>query len=81
MASMTLFVQEAAMTTTLLTHEICREVRVSTPAVQHSQPRPLRMSWIVVTDEQGRRTLRGCWAVEELIENDSNGKRTIRSEA
>lgn len=55
------FAQEAAMTTNQLArvagHEACAPWSVE----QQAEHRVLRMSWIVVTDENGKRSLRSRW--------------------
>ena len=63
MSCMTLFAQETAMTTTQLTHVACQNFCVSWPAEQHTDRRVLRRSWVVVTDENGKRVLRSRWDV------------------
>jgi hypothetical protein len=61
MSCITLFAQEAAMTTNQLVrvagHAVCAPWWVE-PKAEHAA---LRMSWVVVTDENGKRSLRSRW--------------------
>jgi hypothetical protein len=60
MACMSLLTPSVAMTTTQFTRAIPYRV----PALgreQNADTQPLRMNWIVVTDRNGRRSLRMRW--------------------
>lgn len=61
MACMTVFTP--AMATMELKRATCRAVCIPWPGQQKSQDRTLRMSWVVVTDENGKRHLRSQWKV------------------
>jgi len=64
MNCMTLFLQPIAMATTQLVrvhHEDAPLWQVEPEAEQ----KPLRMSWVVVTDERGQRQLRMHWVAVE----------------
>lgn len=64
MACITLFAQPMAMATTQLVrvhHEDATLWQVEPKAEQ----KPLRMSWVVVTDENGKRQLRMHWVTVE----------------
>ena len=63
MSYMTIFVQEAAMATMELKRAASREVCVERPGEQKPEHKAWRMSWVVVTDQHGRRTLRSHWSV------------------
>ena len=65
MSCMTLFAQETAMTTTQLTRAAGHEFCISWPDEQRNEYSPLRMRWVVVTDENGKRTLRAVWNASE----------------
>ena len=62
MACMTLFAQPMAMTTTQLEHAIRNEDAAVWQFDVALRSKSLRMSWIVVTDEEGRRRLQMQWA-------------------
>ena len=64
MTCMTLFAQPLAMATTQLVSVIQREDTSSwlEPNTIHTS---LRMSWVVVTDENGKRQLRMHWVADE----------------
>jgi len=65
MSCMTLFAQPMAMATTQLASAIHYEdatLRQVEPKAEH---KPLRMSWVVVTDENGKRQLRMHWVAIE----------------
>jgi hypothetical protein len=65
MSCMTLFAQPMAMATTQLVSAIHYEdatLRQVEPKAEH---KPLRMSWVVVTDENGKRQLRMRWVAVE----------------
>ena len=63
MCCTTLIAQHAPMATTELMRaaawEICRLV-----SEQKTEFSPLRMNWVVVTDENGHRQLRMCWRAD-----------------
>lgn len=61
MACMTVFVHEAAMATTELKRAVSQEVCIPWPTQQKPEHKALRMSWVVVTDEHGKRHLRSLW--------------------
>jgi hypothetical protein len=59
---MTLFASQAAMATTQLArHTFCDDVRSWRVERTTARKQPLRMSWVVVTDENGKRHLRMRW--------------------
>jgi hypothetical protein len=65
MSCMTLFAEPMAMATTQLVSAIQHEdapLWQVEPKVEH---KPLRMSWVVVTDENGKRQLRMRWVAVE----------------
>jgi len=63
MCCTTLTIREATMATTQLTQAACYEI--CWPAQeQKTEFRPLRMNWVVVTDESGNRQLRICWRAD-----------------
>jgi hypothetical protein len=62
MACVIPFTQPAAMATTQLARTIeCHEA-CSRPATHNVMQNPLRMSWVVVTDRDGKRKLQIHWA-------------------
>jgi hypothetical protein len=66
MSCMTLFALPT-MATTQLTKATCRETSEVLPVSFVSERKqPLSMSWVVVTDENGKRQLRMSWATAEL---------------
>jgi hypothetical protein len=68
MSCMTLLAQPA-MTTSQLARSICFEnsiTELTEMIVERNLP--LKMSWVVVTDEHGRRQLRMHWRVAEADE-------------
>jgi hypothetical protein len=52
---------ESTMATTQLTRAACCEVCWQQQEEQQAEQKPLRMNWVVVTDESGMRRLRMCW--------------------
>jgi hypothetical protein len=65
MSRLTLFAPPA-MTTSQLARSVCfanSTTELAEKIVQRN--RPLEMSWVVVTDEQGKRELRMRWRVAE----------------
>ena len=65
MTCMTLFAQPTAMATTQLVSAIQREQNFSWHVDPETAHTSLRMSWVVVTDERGRRQLRMHWRTVE----------------
>ena len=65
MSCMVLFGQEAPMTTTLLTHAACYAFCATWPGEAHAERSRLRRSWVVVIDENGKRTLRSRWSATD----------------
>lgn len=64
MSCMKIFVHEAAMATMELKRAASHEVVVPWPAEQKPETRALRMSWVVVTDENGKRSLCSRWSID-----------------
>jgi len=62
MSCMTLFAQPMAMATTQLASAIHYEDAILEPKAEY---KPLRMSWVVVTDENGKRQLRMHWVKQD----------------
>ena len=67
MCCTTLFVHEATMATTQLTHALCYAVCRTWPAEKSVEQKPLHMSWVVVTDGNGHRQLRTCWSADRDV--------------
>ncbi len=67
MTSMTAFAEAMAMPTTQLTRAIQYEDAASRQLESHAGRKSPRMSWVVVTDKNGRRQLRIQW--EPAVEN------------
>ncbi|MGA8490832.1 MAG: hypothetical protein WB711_10440 [Terriglobales bacterium] len=67
MNCVTLLLQPVAMATTQLACVIPHQDRSSWDLVPKVKHKSLRMSWVVVTDEAGRRQLRIHWVA---VEND-----------
>ena len=67
MCCTTMFVHEAAMATTQLRHTACYEVFRPWQEENRQEQKPLRMSWVVVTDENGHRQLRTCWSADRDV--------------
>jgi hypothetical protein len=65
MCCTSLIAQETTMATTQLTRAACYEITWPTQEKQETHDRPLRMSWVVVTDANGKRQLRMQWTVAE----------------
>jgi len=61
MCCTTLNIQEATMATTQLTRAACHEVCRPWQEEEKAEQRPLRMNWVVATDESGNRQLRMLW--------------------
>ncbi len=62
MACMTLFVQPLTMATTQLARVVQYEEASTTHLEVKVERSPLRMSWVVVTDGEGKPHLRMRWA-------------------
>jgi hypothetical protein len=56
--------QQPTMATTQLMRAACYEVPWPMQKTRNSQYKPLRMNWVVGTDEKGNRRLRTCWAAD-----------------
>ncbi len=65
MTCMTLFAQPWAMATTQFVRVIQPEENFSWNLEPKTEHKPLRMSWVVVTDEAGKRQLRMHWVADE----------------
>jgi len=63
MCSTTLTVREATMATTQLRRAASYEVCWPTQEPR-TEFKPLRMNWVVVTDDSGNRQLRMCWGMD-----------------
>ena len=63
MTCITRFVQPMAMATTQLACVIHNKDASSWRVEPKAELKPLRMSWVVVTDEHGKRQLRVHWTV------------------
>jgi hypothetical protein len=61
MACMTLSAQPVAMATTQLARIIRYDISAPWHFEQITEPQPLRMNWVVVTDQNGSRALRMQW--------------------
>ena len=64
MCCMTLFAQPMAMATTQLVR-VHHEDAPLWQVEREAEHKPLRMSWVVVTDENGKRQLRMHWVAIE----------------
>ena len=65
MCCTTLFANETTMATTQFTRVPCWAVcwpQQESKAVEHNR---LRMSWVVVTDKNGKTQLRACWKADQ----------------
>jgi len=62
MACITLLAQPLAMATTQLVRAIPRDDAFTWQQESNAERNGLRMSWVVVTDQQGNRQLRMQWA-------------------
>jgi len=65
MCCTTLTAMQATMATTQLMPALCCQVCWPREE-QKAEQKPLRMNWVVVTDGDGRRRLRMCWAEDAL---------------
>jgi hypothetical protein len=63
---MTLFAQPVAMATTQLRCATYHEEASSWQVEPKAEQKSLRMSWVVVTDEHGKRKLRMHWVTGEI---------------
>lgn len=63
MSCMRILIQPAAMATMELKRAARHEVVIPWPAEQKPESRALRMSWVVVTDENGKRSLCSRWSL------------------
>ena len=61
MSCITLFAHETTMTTKQLGRVASHAVCASWWVEQQAEHTALRMSWVVVTDENGKRSLRSRW--------------------
>ena len=65
MTCITLFAQPLAMATTQLVSMVQHEDTFSCRMEPKAEQKPLRMNWVVVTDESGKRQLRMHWVAAE----------------
>jgi hypothetical protein len=65
MACMTLFAPSMAMATTQFTRTILCEVSAPCQFELTTNRHPLRLSWVVVTDDNGSQHLRMAWAAPD----------------
>ena len=61
MSCMTLTAQDITMTTTQFARDVCYEGYMAAEELFIPQHQPLRMNWVVVTDENGSRRLQIDW--------------------
>jgi hypothetical protein len=61
MSCMTLTASEITMATTQFTRTACHEACWRVEEQFHTRRQPLRMNWVVVTDENGSRRLQIDW--------------------
>ena len=61
MSCMTLTAQDVTMTTTQFTRAVCYTSCMPVDELFVPQYQPLRMNWVVVTDENGNRRLQVDW--------------------
>ncbi len=61
MCTGTLMAHEATMSTTQLTRAACYDVYLPVRQETGTRNQPLRMNWVVVTDENGNRRLHMGW--------------------
>ena len=64
MSCMTLTAQDITMTTTQFTRDVCYESCMAVEERFVSQHQPLRMNWVVVTDENRNRRLQIDWRAD-----------------
>ena len=62
MACITMIAPMAMATTQLA--RVVRYEETQVPQETRVERTPLRMSWVVATDSNGKRTLRMCWAAD-----------------
>jgi hypothetical protein len=65
MCCTTLMIQEAAMATTQVARTIWKEISPERQEEHLLECRPVRMNWVVVTDDKGSRQLRIRWQPTE----------------
>jgi hypothetical protein len=65
MSCMTLIAQPIAMATTQLVSAIHHEDATLQRVGPRAEHKPLRMSWVVVTDEHGKQQLRMHWVKQD----------------
>lgn len=61
MSCMTLIAPDITMTTTQFARDVCYESCMAVEELFVPQHQPLRMNWVVVTDENGNRRLQIDW--------------------
>jgi hypothetical protein len=66
MSCMTLFAEPMAMATTQLVRAIHHQDAPLWQVEPKAEHTPLRMSWVVVTDENGKRQLRIRWVKQDV---------------
>ena len=64
MSCMTLTAQGLTTTTTRFTRAVCCESCMTVEQPFVPQPRPLRMNWVVVTDDTGNRRVQMGWRAD-----------------
>ena len=64
MCCATLIAQDTTMATTQLMRVACCDVCWPVQEEQHTEYRPLRMNWVVVTDANGNRRLQMGWRAD-----------------
>jgi hypothetical protein len=65
MSCMTLFAEPITMATTQLASAIHYEDATLRQVEPKAEYKPLRLSWVVVTDEDGKRQLRMHWVKQD----------------
>lgn len=61
MCTTTMMIDKTAMATTKVTRPACYHITWAQQDEFRVEGQQLRMNWVVVTDEKGRRKLRMCW--------------------
>jgi hypothetical protein len=69
MCCITLNALEATMATTQLMHDVSYETQSPWLPEQKAERAPLRMNWVVVTGDEGKRQLRMHWDVAANIDD------------
>jgi len=64
MSCMTLTAQDVTMTTTQFTRAVCYASSMPVEELFVPPYQPLRMNWVVVTDENGNRRLQMGWQAD-----------------